>query len=496
MKTMTEQDIPARPAWQTAPGAAALFTSLVLAAVCTLSAPARDLDFAPLFATETDEFDRRQWLAAGPLFERTVAAPPGQESKVVTFPRPFYSSFSRDGGRRTGWDFLWPLALGRSHTTGSFQYALLFLHTKRLGIEGKMQRERWWLLPFFFYQRDSDGDSSFGVFPIGGRVDNVAGYDRSSWILFPVYGASRKGETRSRSVLWPIFAYARGPQLFKWRIFPVYGMRRTPRALKRFVLWPFIHTTSHYSEDRGRIGGGFLVVPLVGYYRVRPEADTPPFRMWTFLWPFFSKRQQGENFRLHFPWPFYQHAETYGKEGKSVRRYFWPVYGHSFNPNRSHRFFMWPFVQSWKTELPGSTARQFWLLPYWSTQRIKNQEVRRQTRHVWPLVGYVRKDAHAQLWAPALWPRAQGDGISRNYAPLWRLYTFARDGETRRHQLLWGLWQYESGPEHGEVSLFPLFELEHDEANKNWALLKGLIGRETCTETGISTTRVLWFLKW
>ena len=455
-------------------------------------------DWAPFFAVEKDAHDRLEWLAMGPLSERSAQGTESSENVILALPRPFYCRFSKDAGRVQGWDFLWPLAFGRSGEGGGYQYALLFFHTQKdSSSQTDAGRERWWLPPVFFYGHADDAGHHLGIFPIAGKVHDIAGYDRISWLLFPLYASNRKSDVKSRSFLWPVFGQASGPKLTKWRVFPLYGVRTTPTKERQFILWPFVHTATDYRPDRGQIGSGFFIFPLAGHYRGKPDPDAPSYRMWTFLWPFFSGYRQSEQFRYHLPWPFYQHARQKTNDGYTTKTYLWPFYGSANRPQRQYWFSLWPVLQSWKRQTESGTAERFWFLPfYWSSKRTEQNQVVARTTHIWPFTGYIQADDQVRFWAPAPWYKATGDGITRNYAPFWRLYTYARNGAKRQHQLLWGLWQYQTGPQELEASLFPVFNYHRSGLEKEWSILKGLLGQQTDTESGKSSLRMLWFLKW
>ncbi|MFO7821763.1 MAG: hypothetical protein R6V56_06920 [Lentisphaeria bacterium] len=462
-----------------------------------LSVPASAFDFAPLLAVKDTEGQRTEWLALGPVLEKSIFEINGKENTLLAAPRPFYSRFTADDGKYRGWDFLWPLSFGRAGKTGEYQFFFPFVHTESTTAEQPNDKsERWWLFPVFFTgQTPGSTDSYIGIFPLYGEVYDIAGYDHINWILFPVYAHNRRMEIESTSILWPIVSYGQGPKLNKWRIFPFYGSRITADKTRRFILWPIIHTASDYGPDHKLKGSGFFVFPLVGFYGGRPRQTGPEYRMWTFLWPFFSGKRYGDDYRLHLPWPFYQRQEGDTGAGRMSKRYFWPLFGSYRSPNKHYWFSLWPIIQNWDMQSGDYHIQRSWLLPYWSSKTSEEEKIVGRSRHLWPLAGYVRRKDQARFWAPALWSKARGGPICRNYAPLWRLYTYARNGETRKHQLLWGLWQHQSSPDTRATSLFPLFDYERTAEQRKWSVLKGLFGYSTDKQTGDSSFRVLWLIK-
>jgi hypothetical protein len=465
---------------------------------CLLAAlPAAALDMSPIFSWARTDSDGIAWTAAGPLFESQAHTFPGSYDRITALPRPVYVHFSKDDGQATGFDFLWPLVFGRWRQDGAYQFALLFLHTSRA--EGSRQTERWWLLPFFYYGRDAGGQGYFGFFPVGGNVRNLAGFDDASFWLWPLYVSTERGDTKSHSVLWPVFSWTRGSAIEKWRIFPIYGRSETPARTQQFIIWPLGHIINEHPPQADWTGAGFFILPLFGRYTVENRDDETIGSAWTVLWPFFSGRNGPRESRLNAPWPFFQKAsaKTATGEIEMNKLYVWPFYGKLTRENRSSSFILWPFYHHSLQRQGAEYTKKTQVVPfYWASDDYQEGQKTAASRLVWPFYRYERRaTGDAYLRALALWPMPSGEPVLRDYAPLWQLYRYDRQGGISSHSLLWGLWQHERKvPDQRRFALNPIFDYRHDEGGWSASLLKGFFGWGR--DHGTSTGRLLWFVRW
>ena len=451
-------------------------------------------DFSPLFSyAEDPENGEPQWLALGPLFEKTVYGKCEDKNVLLALPRPFYTHHTTDSGKRGGTDILWPFYFSRFSPQGSYQFLFPFIHTtKEAGRpDSKCQPCRYWLPPVFFTGRKTDGGRYYAIFPIGGSIYNLAGFDKVKFLLFPCYLQADKASVTSTSYLWPVFQTVKADNFSKWRVFPLYGTKKTPEYIQRYFLWPFFHILTPRSPDLAM--GGFFFFPLAGYYKhVNDNIDT---RLWTFLWPFFSNYQYGDDYKLHCPWPFLQFYKSTGENGISRKSYFWPFYGVTDNPRKTSRFIMWPVFRQSYIQKDDRQIKRFSVLTFSSRKKLKKEREISSSQHLWPLYKTENKGHKSRFWMPALWPNAEGDPITRNYAPFWRLFTCAGSENQTSAQAFWGLWQLTHEEDKKlETSLFPVFNLKS--STKGWAfsLLKGLLSGGVRNKQ--MTGRILWFFHW
>ena len=469
------------------PSLAKLALLLILAAPASSSG--RELEFAPIVEIERGDA-LSYWRALGPFFEHK-AVHHGQETQYVTaLLRPLVSFFDASEEDRRGLDLLWPVGVRRVRNREMTQRFLLYVGSNG-DVRDPESDKRHWLLPLLFVGQSEEQGSYAAVFPVAGNIHDIAGIDAVRFAAFPLYLATEDVDVSSKTVLWPIFSMTQGPQLRKWRVFPLCGAAHRPESVRRFYLWPFVHTIDFRGENDG--SGGVFVLPFGGYL-ARGEASR-----WSVLWPFFQGAESQVLSQLHCPWPFYQRKIRMRDGTKaSDLLYIWPVWGRKERPESQYRFAAWPFYHQFRSsDADARTSRTVtWLLPFYASRVERRQgESTRVLKQVWPLLRYVRNDSGwTRLETLALWPRWGDKPIERNYAPLWQVYTFTESPASRRHDLLWGLVQYESRQQsEWELILSPLVKVQRSADGAGVSLLKGLYGYDPGRS---KAHRLLWFLNW
>ena len=448
-------------------------------------------DFAPLFTYAENPDNREpQWLALGPLFEKTVYGEGEDKNALWAMPRPLYTHFTTDGGTRGGTNALWPLYFSRFRPRGSYQFLFPFIHTIK-DTDSEYNTSRCWLPPVFFTGRKINGGRYYAVFPIGGSIYKLAGFDKVEFILFPLYLKAEKASITSKSYLWPVFQTVKADDFSKWRIFPLFGSKKTSQYIQRYFAWPFFHMLTPRSPETSM--GGFFLFPLAGYFH--KETEKSKTKLWTFLWPFFSKYQYGKDYKLHCPWPFLQFYEQTAENGVSKKSYFWPFYGTYNEPHRHYRFILWPFFRQRHSEIDDNVMKSFSFITFFSRKKLEDGQEKSSSRHLWPLYKIEKEADNSRFWTLALWPNAKGDPVARNYAPFWRIFTYSGSADKTSAQALWGLWQFKHKTDKRlETSLFPAFNFESSTKGWSFSLLKGLLsgGVKDKKPTG----RILWFIRW
>ena len=451
------------------------FTSTVLCA---------DVDFAPFFSWEAAQDGQgADWRAAGPLFEHDTAAEwYDGDWRITAFPRPFWVAFEHQNEDRSGVDALWPLAFSRHRGRESVQRILLAVHSDA-DTASDTASERWWLLPVFFTGQVSGGHDYLAVFPIGGTIGDIAGYDSVRFLLFPLYLRTVKGLTHSASILWPVLSLTVGPAGQKWRIFPLYGENRlVPAETRRFFLWPFIHTVRQERTERSSSHGrGFFILPAGGFYRQLDSRGDVTAQSWSLLWPFFSGHRSESARRLNCPWPFVRIRRTTDGGVERSMTYLWPFWGEKEGGTGSEMFLLWPFFQRWEnSSAERARSRGLWIFPFFYSVREQTDPAThgegRGYWRFWPLASSEFGPEYRTLTVLALWPQRRARAIQRSYAPFWTFYRYSKDAVSTEHELLWGLWQYESSAVKTKASLFPLFEREIHDGRVSVSILKGLFG--------------------
>lgn len=322
------------------------------------------------------------------------------------------------------------------------------------------------------------------VFPFGGTLKGLLGKDEALGVLFPLYGWTRRGETESHHILFPLISLTYGGGVSGFRFLPFYGHleKRRPDGELVFnrttVLWPLISWAAENTNSRNPFRS-LVVFPFFGFTRSEWMDDT------TILWPFFrwweDKRTGYQEYRLPFPFLIF------GSGPEQSRFDLWPLFGFRERGSYRRHFFLWPIERYETIETEEYVDRRLWVLPFfWGHHRRYKQGLDGAPPgedvqvNVWPLLRYEeRRDGTFEVAFPApLWFEDPTFNFDAILGPLWRLFRYRReaDGRTRLDVLL-GLFSARSGPE-----------------EERWDVLGGLVGRTTRAD-GTSTTRLLWALE-
>jgi len=458
---------------------------------------AAEVHFAPVFEYDADH-ETLRIRALGPFLERNAV-----DDAALLAVRPIWSWFETPSGT-TGWDVIWPLASGRTRGKETYGYVLTAIHTNndRFTDNGRI---RWWLVPIFFTGRSADGTRYVALFPLRGRVRDIAGMDDVQFILFPLWLRTQRNETVSQSILWPIFGRTVGPRVRKWRVFPLVGNARTPRRNQWFVLWPIGHWV-HTERGNGRFrGSGVFVLPLGGLYRERDEKEGGRVRSvsWAVLWPFFSGTHEDGHRRLHLFWPVVQIEDRRSRSASMRKRWFWPLFGWKRRTDnrpealRNDWFALWPLVAG-GTVGEGDCRRQSSLrvLLYWQRVSSGKDAGTHVYRHLWPVFKFVREGDRSEFRFLAIWPQRRFGPVDRNYAPLWTLFSVQRQGDACDTDVLWGLLHRSTdGHGHCELRIFPFIDYERTQRSRWRISILGGLYRWERNHGGVQS-RLLYFLRW
>ncbi len=380
--------------------------------------------------------------------------------------RPFYSSSVE--GERWRKDYLWPL-----YTRKGFkdeQYSRLLFFGYSMDFSPDTDRERTWLLPFYFQGTSAEGEDYFALFPLGGKICEFLGRDRIVFALFPLYVKSHINDVHTTSVLWPIASKTSGENVERFRIWPLYGSNHLQNEFeKKYILWP-IYNSVQYTNDRNP-GGGFILFPLCG--RVKTEqADN----YWV-IPPLFRYARSDQQWIVNAPWPFIQLAD-----GEVYKRYIWPLYGKKEHDAFTKQFFLWPLIWNGTTEYSAHVQHRRRLVPLFTyesevgtkaTDEHEVDEVFSRYWKLWPLMSWERNEDASRFRLLELWPLRNTPGIERNWAPWWTLYKRTASDDETGHHVLWGLYRQTRTPERFE-----------------WSLLKGFAGYKKSGDS--RTVRVLF----
>lgn len=270
-----------------------------------------------------------------------------------------------------------------------------------------------------------------------------------------------------------------------WQFWPLAGRERlepstrtniadeveiVPGHDKTFALWPI------YFRDRLALGTTNAsrvdaVVPF--YYR-----DRAPLRDYTaVLWPFVSwSDDRAEKYRQwSAPWPLVSFARG---EGKTMDRVL-PFFSVGHNATLRSETYLWPLYRRnrLQTENYERDRRQIAIHLYSDTRESRRRPGTEARRiQSWPFFTWGKEaDGKERLQVLALFePFSRGEGIVRNWSPLWSLWRDERDPlHGRRSQsLFWNLYRLDATAEATRRSLlFGLIQHQDSAAGDHWRFL-------------------------
>jgi hypothetical protein len=464
---------------------------LVSAVALAIQGVAGDLPHAGLLL---DEFDLtlsagHRVEAFGPLFyqeqketERTWAVPP-------------LLSYARDPAvDLVEFDFAYPL-MSYDRYGSQFRWHFFQLLSFAGGpTQGEANRNRLTLFPFYFQQRSSDPKENYtAIMPFYGHLTKRLFRDEVSFLMFPLYSQTVKGQVVTDNYLVPFFHLRHGPGLRGWQLWPLAGHEHkevtsrtnlfgdsetVPGHDKTFALWPiyFNEKTGLGSENPDRQQG---ILPFYSLER-SPNRDST-----TVLWPFFSRVDDREKKYREWdvPWPLIEFARGEGKQTTRV----WPVFSQSRSPTLESDFYLWPiykFDRLHSDPLDRKRTRiAFYLFSDIRDQNTETGAVRRRT-DLWPLFTRRREfNGNRRLQVLALLEpfTAGSHKIERDYSPAWSIWRSERNALTgaSSQSLLWNLYRREKAPETRRISAcFGLFQYRLHENHKQVRLFYFPFGKE------------------
>jgi hypothetical protein len=396
-------------------------------------------------------------------------------------------SYTRDRGiDATGWDLAYPIL---SYNRFGDEYALRFL--VMLSFSGGRNQEellqrRTTLFPVFFRQSSPDPDLRYlAVFPLAGRLQNRLYRDEIRFLLFPLYGSSRRADVITHNYLYPIFHLRTGDQLRGWQVWPLAGFEERMPAVrtnrfgdaelvaghrKSFVLWP-IHMRQDLQIGSTNPVSHRILFPFYALQR-SPARDSS-----SYLWPLVTYTDDRERqFReWGAPWPLVVFARG---EGKTVNRV-WPLYSRAYSASLESEFYLWPVYRRNRVYSPPlDRERRRVLFFLYSHVRELNEETEQASQRwdLWPL--FTRRTdreggERTQVLAPLEPFLPHNSSLQRNWSPLWSIWRSERDRRTgaSSQSLLWNLYRRDAMPEaRTHSAMFGLFQYETSRAGKRLRL--------------------------
>ena len=430
----------------------------------TLAPGHRTESLGPLFNLEQKE-SQREW-GIPPLFSSTTD--PTIEYKEFDFLYPLmtYDQF----GSEYRWQFFQLL----SYAGGQDQQ------------ENKARR--FTLFPIYFQQRSPDPSQNYtALLPIYGHLKNRLFRDEIKFVMLPCYVQSRKKDVVTDNMPYPFFHLRHGDGLRGWQFWPLVGhehkevttttngfgdVSMIPGHDYLFALWPV------YIRDTNNIGAtnaGTLKAALPLY-----SLERTPYRESTsVIWPFFTyvnDRQEKPYWEWDGPWPFITFARG---EDKTINR-FWPLFNRAHSSTLESEFYLWPVYERKAIHSPpldrnrtrilfflysdtheknletGAFARRRDFLPFFTYHH--DLDGNRRFQILAPLEPFVPNNKSIERdWSP-LWSLWRSEKNAKTGASsqslLWNLYRRQTTPQIRRCSAIFGLYQYQSGPDGKRLRLF------------------------------------------
>jgi hypothetical protein len=447
-------------------------------------AGAEDASFGPLF----QEFGLtlapgRRTEALGPLYyaERL------EESKLWAVP-PVFSYELNEGTDFAHFDFAWKV-ITYDRFGDEYRWQLLQMFSiAGGGTQSDTNVHRFTLVPVYFQQRSTIPEKNYtAVLPIYGTIKERLFRDEIKFVLFPLYGQSRKRDIVTDNYLYPVFHLRHGNGLKGWQFWPLAGREHKELTRKTnvwgeveivgghdkaFAVWP-LYSWQRTGEGTAEVVRQEALLPFYSYYQSPKRVSE------TFLWPLgvthtIEREKKYEEWGV--PWPLI--VFTRG-EGKTCNRV-WPFFSHAHNATLTSEWFLWPIYKYNRLKSdPFERERTRILLFLYSDTRAANREAGVSSRQIdlWPLFT-ARRDfqgkSRLQLFSPLEPILPNNRGVERNLSPLWSVWRSEKDRKTgaTSQSLLWNLYRRESSPQARKCSLlFGLFQYQSGPDGARWRLL-------------------------
>ena len=433
--------------------------------------------FGPLFHEFNLTLDPgHRTEALGPFYYQQEVIEENNLTRIWAAP-PIFSYLLNEDTDYEQFDFLWK-GISYNRYGGEYRFHVLQLFNFSGGkTQSETNVQKFTLFPFYFQQRSKIAEKNYtALLPIYGRIRDRLFRDEINFVLFPLYGQSRKKDVVTDNYLFPFFHLRHGDGLNGWQVWPLLGSEHkevTTRTNhwgdeeligghdKQFALWPIFFNQ--------RIGLGTTnaahqqaLLPLYNYLR-SPQRDST-----SYLWPLGVTRtvdRQRKYTEWGAPWPLVVFARG---EGKTVNRV-WPLFSRARNANQSSGWYLWPIYKFNRLHShPLDRERTRILFFIYSDVSVKNLETGKRLRQIdfWPLFT-SRKDLEGrnrlQIFAPLEPFLPNNTSVERDLSPLWSVWRSENNTKTgaSSHSLLWNLYRRDVTPETRKSSLlFGLFQYQ------------------------------------
>jgi hypothetical protein len=441
----------------------------------------------PLVVREVDAAgNTQQWSAAGPLAFHQPA-----ENGTLGGVRPFWVQARDEQGRFRAGYFLYPLfSYRRDENTYQWNLFELIRRTDRRASAGaatsrfepRGELEIW---PFWFSRQTGDPELSYrGLFPVAGTVKNKLGFERASWVLFPLYAQSEKRGAVTTSVPWPFVRVTRGTA-HGFGLWPLFETRERPGEWRReYYLWPLGYNNTMYPAPDAPAGTApRRDIGALPFYARRTQAG---YIDESYLWPFFGYTDRRTPVPYHetrYLWPFL----VQGRGDSHYVNRWGPVYTHSVVNGYDKTWYAWPLVRhaTWSDRGLALEKTQLLYFLYWSERQrsATHPEIPSASlTHVWPILSRWDNGAGRRQWQFFSPLEVFFPGNEKVRAAWTPLFALARHEQTAagesRTALLWNFigWEQRDAERAREFHLGPIFSSSSRAEEKRLAIGNGLLG--------------------
>ena len=308
------------------------------------------------------------WKAAGPfLFSR-----PAEEGEVQSGLRPLWVQTKTPQGNFRAALFLYPL-FSYTADAETYKWSVLELinrsgrFSSSAAPKSELERSSGFdIWPFWFSRETGDPTTSYqALFPVAGTIKHRLGFDRLSWVAWPLYFQSEKKGAITTATPWPFVRSTRG-NVSGFALWPFFGWQeRTGVSRREFYLWPLGYNNTTSPANDAPAG-----TPPKREYAALPfyaHASGPGYRGETFLWPFFGYTDRTAPKVYHesrYLWPFLVQGRG---EDHYVNRW-GPFYTRSVIGGYDKTWIAWPLFKElrWTSEGVVQTKTQLLYFLYWS----------------------------------------------------------------------------------------------------------------------------------
>jgi hypothetical protein len=459
-----------------------LIAMLGLAAgAAAFRAEAYELNAWPIYVAQKDSTgETLSWEAACPFI---FSGPtPGPDAGTAAGFRPFYGKITGGGSVRT--DILYPLFYYRKYPD-SYRWSILSLINGE-GVDSSVSRaggptdKHFDVWPFYFSHETKDPvDTYHGLLPIGGNIRYRLGFDRLSWVLFPIYVQTVKKGTTSTYTPWPVVRVVRGREN-GFDLWPLFGITNGPGvAHHSFFVWPLIW--SNVLEPKPDAPAGTAPGTESGFLPFYTRETAPGMVDQNFVWPFFGYTDRTSPYHYNekrYLWPFF--VQGLGDD-RLVDRW-GPFFTHSDIKGSDSKWVMWPLwhQKKWIDGDIAQTKTQFFYFIYWSLYQKDADRPKvapAYKRHIWPFVSIWDNGAgsrQVQVPSPIEVFFPANPDIREMWTPLFSVYRYDHEatGETR-NSLFWSAVTWRRNRTEGlvEFHVGPLLGMRKGPSGKGWTFL-------------------------